>query len=318
MEFRHGGARTACRDPQACDFWVEASGEFTKQTDKEFLAFLKASPHIPYYKIRLTSEGGDVQSALRLGLALRSRNFTSETNFCASACLYAFLGGVERKVIGEKPKLGIHRFYYGRAIFQPQLKQFSGEDMDDTQRLMAGLLLYASKMGVDLRLLALSIQAGPSQMRWLTPNELIEFKVTYQPNAWTPWRVVVPSNSKGLIAISETQDESRSMQIYCTKDQSYFTVVASNEDHNWFEQCRTILPLHPVLGVDIPAAAITVTKNPAGIVFSLPSQGYSFTSASIFSEKDADYPMACRSERYIGTSENLKRMATLALRNCVD
>lgn len=318
MEFKHGGARMACRDQQACAFWIEATGEFTDETDKEFLAFLKSAPDYPYSTIRLSSEGGNVHSAIRLGLALRSRNFTTETNFCASACLYAFLGGVQRRVIDNNPKVGIHRFYYGQAVIQPQLKQFSGMDMDDTQRLMAGLLLYTNEMGVDPRLIALSIQAGPSQMRWLSTDELREFNVIYEPNIWTPWRIEVPSNSVGLVAVSETKDKSRNMQIVCSNGQAHFTVIDKEDESEWFAQCKSTLAQHSVLGTTVPSTSIRVLKNPNGISFSFPKEETLFSSVPTFSEESQDYPMACRSDRYLGSSLGLKKMATLALKNCLD
>lgn len=318
MEFQHGGARTACRDPQACAFWIEATGEFTDETDKEFLAFLKGAPNYPYSTIRLSSAGGNMESAIRLGLALRSRNFTTETNFCASACLYAFLGGVERRVIDTNPKVGIHRFYYDQAVIQPQLKLFSGMDMDDTQRLMAGLLLYTSQMGVDPRLIALSIQAGPLQMRWLSTDELREFNVTYEPNTWTPWRIEVPSNYVGLVAVSETQDKSRSMQIVCSNDQINFTIIDKEDQSEWFAQCKSTLAQHSVLGAVVPSSSIRLLKKPDGISFKLPKHRTPFSSASIFSEGNPDYPMVCQSDRYLGTSLGLKKMATLVLKNCLD
>lgn len=216
MEFSHGGATTACRDPDSCNFWIQAKGEITATTPDDFLKFISESKREKTYKtVRLSSPGGDLRSALKLGTLIRSMGLSTETDYCVSACLYVFIGGYERRLSSENTKIGTHRFYREKAIQKPTLKQFTGEDLDSTQLIMAGLMLYLKSMGVDLQLLAISADAGPSEIRWLTTNELFDLKVIYDPNKWTSWKLEVPSNSDGLVAISQTQDSSKSMQLVC-------------------------------------------------------------------------------------------------------
>ena len=53
-----------------------------------------------------------------------SKTYTPEPGICASACAYAFLGGVGR-MLDETAKLGFHRFYIGDALASAT-KVFSG------------------------------------------------------------------------------------------------------------------------------------------------------------------------------------------------
>ena len=321
MEFRHGGAISACRDKDACHFWIQASGEITASTPKDFLAYVEHSKY-PYSTIRFDSIGGDLKGAVRLGMLLREKEFDTEAETCASACLYAFLGGTSRRVVGKKPHLGIHRFYRERAVLKPKEKQFTGEDLDTTQRLMAGLLMYTQQMGVDLRLISLSVEAGPNEMRWLSLEEADSLKVTYVAGKWLPWRIEVPQNNKGLIAISETQDKSKSMQLICHSNGLInLTLIDQNGDVKWFEQCKNDQALHPILGNRIASRDVQVINNPPGISFRIQNRSMDFSrNPSLLSGPGSNYSMACTdlNDSYVGTRIGLQRMASLALSNCID
>ncbi|WP_091937389.1 hypothetical protein [Propionivibrio dicarboxylicus] len=200
------------------------------------------------------------------------------------------------------------------------MKQFTGVDMDSTQRLMAGLLFYSPRMGVDLRLIALSIDAGPSEMRWLEKGELELLHVTYEPGRWTDWRVVTPKNSQGVLAISETQDKTRSMQLLCSQGRVLFSVIDENGDAEWLRQCRDSRNSHRLFGADIPSSKVEVLSNPSGIVFQLPQKAIVVSTPAIFAFDNDDYPMACKDieGRYFGTMAGFQRMWKLAIGNCVD
>lgn len=103
-----------------------------------------------------------------------------EPGICASACAYAFLGK-ELRGLSADAKLGFHRFYSKDALASSTTKLFSGQDLDDTQRITAALSLYIVNMGVDARLLALASSSwakrskmayasrGPRPARYLRP-----------------------------------------------------------------------------------------------------------------------------------------------------
>jgi hypothetical protein len=60
----------------------------------------------------------------------------------------------------------LHRFYQSNALLEPSAKIFTGQDLDDTQKLTAALVFYVVKMGVDARLITLAAAAGPNEVYW--------------------------------------------------------------------------------------------------------------------------------------------------------
>jgi hypothetical protein len=130
-------------------------------TPSDFEHFVAQDKYIPP-TIRFHSPGGLLVAGVELGQKIRAHGFNTEVGsdlwdpkgepkdwrvsarrpgVCASACAYAFLGGVER-TLDEDSRFGVHRFYSQKSLDQPTARQFTGDDLDGTQRLMAGLMLY--------------------------------------------------------------------------------------------------------------------------------------------------------------------------------
>jgi hypothetical protein len=122
-----------------CCFWIQAFGEITEETPKAFEAFLDTTKSAPGV-VRFDSPGGNLIGGITLGEVIRARGFATEVGSskfndylvpggttkiysqepgtCASACAYAFLGGVERSFDSDS-HLGFHRFYIGNALSAP-------------------------------------------------------------------------------------------------------------------------------------------------------------------------------------------------------
>jgi hypothetical protein len=336
MRFEWGGSNGRC---DGCGPFIQATGEITPQTPLNFQRFLRSQP-FEAGTLRLHSEGGDLAAGLTLGALIRQAGLSTEIGadkrnrdwlgsdrqrmseripgLCASACAYAFLGGVER-TIEEGSRIGFHRFYKPEAVAQPTIRQFSGDDLDSTQRAMAGLLLYTIEMGVDAGLVVLASDAGAADMRWLTPVEADDLKVAYQPGAWMPWRIQAYKES--VEAVSETADGKIRMVAHCSHRYG-FQVALSDSTQNsdkWFTQVKGCAGGrgHPVFGtlVDEQSVSVFKTKEATGIIFVLPNGNPPLTSPSLLEAEP--YPMACRSERYLGSSENFASSVRLAFRNCL-
>jgi hypothetical protein len=83
-----------------------------------------------------------------------------------------------RNVGASGTKLGIHQFYQSAALDEPLKKAFSAVDKSLDQMLTAILLEYSLRMGIDLRLVSTASGIPPWQeVRWLTQEEMIEWKV---------------------------------------------------------------------------------------------------------------------------------------------
>lgn len=318
MDFAIGSEPQRCGDP-GCGGWIDAIGEITTNTPSEFEDFLSRISYPPA-AVRLNSPGGSLIAGIKLGEIIRRHKLNTEAVICASACAYAFFGGVERSFVDKNSKLGVHRFYHNKALKNPTLLQFSGSDLDDSQKLMAGLLLYALEMDIDLRILAIAAEAGPDEMRWLSSEEARELKVTYNPNRWLPWDI--KPVGQGVIAYSETEDKMRYMQLACSaKEGASLSLLDKEADERWFKQCINMLESHPVLGTVVPRKHISITRYQGAPVvsFRIAKQRITYTDSSLFSDTSF-YPMACISQfdKYSGTIEKIKIAGDLALKNCIE
>lgn len=138
--------------------------------------------------VTFDSGGGNVDAALRLGRAIRSMGLSTvqlRSLECSSACALAFLGGVTRSA--EPGSIGVHR------------TSFAGDTVIDgheaaaaVQALTAEIMTYIIEMGVDPRLLQLSLSTGSDDMRYLTGREMQEYAMVND----TGTEVVIGNMSK--------------------------------------------------------------------------------------------------------------------------
>src|SRR5215203_851301 len=278
MRFELGGADG--RLPRSA--FIQASGEITLETPKEFERFLASLSTAPNL-VRLHSPGGNLTGGIALGELFRARGFSTEVGsdrfapdyrgilggraservpgMCASACAYAFLGGTER-FLDPDARLGFHRFYQENALANPTTKMFTGEDIDKAQTTTAYLVLYAVKMGVDARVAVTASQAGPNEMRWISVDEAGSLRITYDPTAWKPWRI--ETYSRGVVAVSETEDQSKRMVAACSKRLGPHVILTDKgQDETWFKQNRTCATegRHPVFGTDVDPNQVQVMRG---------------------------------------------------------
>ena len=97
-----------------CQPVILAVGQIDKQTSEQFKSIAKDFPQGTW--VVLSSPGGSVVNALRLGQQIREAGFNTtigSTDYsppnCLSSCAYAFAGGRSRH-LPEGSKYGIHQF----------------------------------------------------------------------------------------------------------------------------------------------------------------------------------------------------------------
>lgn len=130
----------------------------------------------------LNSLGGDVDAAMLVGRILRmwqSRVYIDEKEQCASACVLALLGGIDRAPIGA---LGLHRPY--STAMPSSTSDASGE----YQRMRTKVEVYMKEMNIPLRLLDVMSAIGPQEIRWLhwkhDEKELEELWISGRDPVW--------------------------------------------------------------------------------------------------------------------------------------
>jgi hypothetical protein len=338
MRFEHAGSTSNC---PKCLF-VLGIGEITDETPAAFRDFLGRNPDAEK-RLRLSSPGGSLLGGIALGEMIRSAGYATEIGatrhngdgsvtsggapgsqrtpgVCASACAYAFLGGVER-TIDINSKIGFHRFYRESAIAQPTARLFTGADLDGAQRTTAAIVLYLLRMGIDARVASLAAEAAPNEIRWLSDKEAHELRITYAPDSWQPWRL--EPYRGGALAVSETQDGKLKMVIGCSRRQGIFMTLTDDsrpEIRSWFEQIRTcgFDGTHPVLGRQIKPGQVVVSHSVVGatIRFRLPREPHNDATPALFVRGGPDYPNACTASAYQGTMKSFWATVVVATRAC--
>ncbi len=172
-------------DCPACQY-IRAVGDIEDFTAAQFRDFVKA------YRLEgqgltvvFSSPGGDVIAGLRLGREIREQGFNTQVGFpqrlprggytmrsgdCASACTFAFLGGVER--YAEDDVIGVHRFYPGNLEPDNRVVLRPGDEA-----VAAMIKVYALDMGVDDTFIDMSLDVPPADMRYLSNDELRDYAV---------------------------------------------------------------------------------------------------------------------------------------------
>jgi len=146
-------------------------------------------------EVRFDSRGGSLEAGIDIGEAIRARRLATRVtvgSVCASACVYAFLGGVIRAV-DAGGRIGIHMASaafndaYVDAVKQVLLDPAGGVDAKVRTIILLNEQFSAiaarrqarhlARMGVSLRLLDPVFDTSHLDIHWLTPFELRDYNV---------------------------------------------------------------------------------------------------------------------------------------------
>lgn len=151
---------------------IYAEGDLETGTAQRFLDFIKAN-RIELALVSLNSPGGSLGEGIKLGRVIRILGFSTSISalndnyelssaICASACAYAFAGGVSRYLTESSGRLGIHQFYAGPG------DTMSGQE---AQEVSGMIVAYLDEMGIDAKAFTISTVADAEGMVWLTPQD---------------------------------------------------------------------------------------------------------------------------------------------------
>lgn len=233
MSFRSAGNGGNCK---ACA-WIAAEGEIRPDTAEKLKAYLAAEKIEYRATIALHSPGGDLAGALKLGEFIRARGVDTtvasthfgalgsydddEPGICASACAYAFLGGLER-LVPDGSRLGVHQFTSVNS---------TGSEAD-AQQTVAVLANYMAKMGASRDLLVPAGLLPPDGMYWLTRADLERLNVVTDREkvAEANWEL---HEARGALSLEVRQkrEDGRSADyiLRCGPDQQSYLLVWSME-----------------------------------------------------------------------------------------
>ena len=212
--------------------WIAAEGVIVDETPADLELFLRGFGHAENpggWSIRFHSPGGSLESGIRLGELIRQLKLNTEigrtepdeyghwkraAGYCASACAFAFIGGLWREASGGE--LGLHQFYNQISLQNPTAKLFTSLDVSSHQIISATLIDYAFRMGVDPRFISIAASTPPLKMRFLDEREVTELRVRWFPKEFEPWSIE-PSGA-GVIAITHSRDRTRTATFFYLAD----------------------------------------------------------------------------------------------------
>lgn len=147
-------------------------GEFVFSDDP--LALAKEASATGAKIVTFNSGGGNIVAAMAYGRAIRALGLGTlqlRSAQCASACALAFIGGSIRQA--EPGAIGVHQ-----SSFSPDSKLDGQAAVAAIQVMTAEIMAYFIEMGVDPRLLQLSLSVPSNDMRYLTAAEMDQYKIT--------------------------------------------------------------------------------------------------------------------------------------------
>ena len=223
--------------------WVAAQGEITADTPARFRKYLEN--HGEVYLVVFHSEGGDLAAAIELGRLIResgattsvgqtlsftgdiSNNEETVPGVCASACVFAFMGGVERWVSPED-SLGVHQFY-----------STSNEDIESetVQKIVGLTLLHTLQMGVDPYVILAASGTSPERMHWFSPEELSVFGLDTSESFADSWRL--EPHKAGLVLTTiyhESVRRSVGVTLFCRESTNRWHLLISEESDYWAKE----------------------------------------------------------------------------------
>lgn len=328
--FSTGGNCNGCE-------WIGAEGTIDDTSLPNFLlALKKVDGGYPGLRIVLNSPGGSLANGIKLGEFIRSKRFHTEVGRtvsdnsgwketapgkCASACAFAFLGGVDRDAKGGE--IGVHQFYRDIALKDPSAKIFDAVDLS-SQQLISGMLIeYVDRMGIHPRFVSIASNVAPTNIEWLTIDQVRDLKVAYRPDSFEPWQIE-PYGS-GLVAFSKTQDKSKTATLFCGKDRAPKLLLdwPANFDSAHLNEALQRSGIIEVgkQRIPLPMVKASVDNGRAKVTVDLKSAAGEFTATTTQSlgvGLDSETPRyllhAVAFSLEVG---GLHRAARLAFRNCI-
>ena len=321
--------------------WLSAEGEITSDTPQKFANFVSKldkewGSHVGY-TVYLDSPGGSLAAGLKLGELFRSYKYKTgvarsvslvsevSTSYndlkpatCASACAFAFLGGESRYATAGE--VGVHQFFQEAALSNPSNKAYDAFDLSEQQFISAVLIDYVFRMGVDPRFASISAATPPSQIKFLSTDELVELKVAWEPREFQPW--TIEPHSTGVVAVSKSTDQTIVATVFCRQNSvPQLLIIDNNNSGLLIRMQEAIASLQgiEVFGLEKANQKVKARQVGVGVGFEIAMDG--FVPAKIDSKKTLDViGNTSHSNQWLFnyriTSSKAAQAIGVALRNC--
>lgn len=228
-------------------------GEFTEGVASRFENFLLQNPPVDQFEVYLNSPGGLLSEGIELGLIFRKYNLwtsvgrfeesdiypyptLAENAHCASACAFAFLGGIQRR-LSRDLELGFHQFYDSSALEKSLLTEDKRNEISGQAQFLSALLAnYIIVLeDIDPKILIVNSLVPANEMVWLTRAQAIELKVVNNKQWSDIW---LEPYKNGVIAAARRADSATGYErfrvgdyiaqatFFCREETSYLMLSA--------------------------------------------------------------------------------------------
>ena len=227
---------------------ISAEGEITAETPAAFERFLNDAPLIfKRQAIVISSPGGSVVAGIKLGAIIRQHQFLTTVGSsvksgksvmefsissvapgeCASSCVFAFAGGVER-FVAKGSRLGVHQISMDfKDLYKTNV--VSVEELDRSfafsQAAIGLAISHFLGMGIDPSIVPMMVTKDPGEIKWLSSSELSSTKLIYDPTVFDDW--AVEPYKAGLVAFTKSADGTRQLTLFCSANRMKFKLTAS-------------------------------------------------------------------------------------------
>lgn len=157
-------------------------------------------------QVRLSSIGGDVGEAIRIGRIIRGNALTTMVSdaTCVSACVLVLASGVDRLVLNGR--IGIHS-PYAEALAGGESYEKLRQRRDVRNEAIRN---YLQEMDIPEALLAAMNRIPSDQVRWLDHRELRDLQLVGEDAAWREWQA---ANKARKLGISHSEFVARKAQV---------------------------------------------------------------------------------------------------------
>lgn len=211
---------------------IYATGPIESNASRELERFVNANG-IKSGIVLFNSPGGSLADALELGKTIRGLGFSTgiagfrngkmlQEGICASACAYAFAGGIHRYYSAGKTRLGLHQFYSQENVISNKT----------SQEVSGSLVAFLQAMGVDALAFSISVQAGPDAMAWLSTEDAVRLRFATNGVQDTVAELKLLDNQTYLKVEQASANVNGRFLFYCIKKQMFVSAgyVTTPED----------------------------------------------------------------------------------------
>ncbi len=183
------------------------------------------------YNIKLSSPGGDVDEAMKIGRIIRKRELFTEVDpadQCLSSCVLILGAGVVRSVF--EARIGIHRPYFVSLD-----KGLSTTEIQNLRKQMISRMkAYADEMDLSERLIDEMMSIPPERIKILSPAELEQYRLSGVDASFDEKRT---NNHAQEIGITSSELRKRTSEADKRCDSQVFG-IGRGFDSNRYTQCR--------------------------------------------------------------------------------